>query len=124
MSGDAAKRYQVGIADPLTPIQHRAVELLAAGMKISATARRLRVDARTIYRWKKQRAFVQAIRRGCQMPVMPGTLERLRRPMAPKKKVWRYEGKTCSTVEESLAELERISPATDLWLRLQGQRRL
>jgi hypothetical protein len=123
MSGDAARRCQVGVADPLTPIQHRAVELLAAGMKISAAARRLRVDERTIYRWKKQPAFVQAIRRGCLMPVMPGTLERLRRPVAPKKKVWRYEGKTFATLEEYLAELERISPATDLWLRLQGQGR-
>ena len=123
MSGDPAKRCQVGVADPLTPIQHRALELLAAGMKISATARRLCVDERTIYRWKKQPAFLQAIRRGCQMPVMPGTLERLRRPVAPKKKVWRYEGKTFATVQEYLAELERVSPATDLWLRLQGQRR-
>ena len=120
---DAAKRCQVGVADPLTPIQHRAVELLAAGVKISATARRLRVDERTIYRWKKQPAFVQAIRRGCLMPVMPGTLERLRRPMAPKKKVWRYEGKTFATVEEYLAELERLSPAADFWLRLQNGRR-
>ena len=123
MSGDAAKRCQVGVADPLTPIQHRAVDLLAAGMKISAAARRLHVDERTIYRWKKQPAFLQAIRRGCQMPVMPATLERLRRPVAPKKKVWRYEGKTFDTLEEYLAELERISPAADLWLRLQGHRR-
>ena len=92
-------------------------------MKISAAARRLHVDERTIYRWKKQPAFLHAIRRGCQMPILPGTLERLRRPVPPKRKVWRYEGKTFATLEEYLAELERISPAADLWLRLQNPQR-
>jgi hypothetical protein len=113
----------------LTPIQHRAVELLAAGMRISAVARRLRIDERTIYRWKKQRPFVDAIRRGCQAPITAGMLEQLRRVAKPVKRaprpasnpadsVYRFEGKTFATREQWLAEIERVSPAMESYNRL------
>jgi transposase-like protein len=121
MSGDTSRRCQAGVADALTPIQHRAVELLAAGMKISATARRLGIDERTIYRWKKQSAFVEAIRRRCQAPVTIGMLKQLTRPAKPKKEIRRFNGKIYHTAEAYLAEFERVSPAADSWRRMQKE---
>jgi len=111
-------------ADPLTPIQHRAVELLAAGMRIKAVARRLCVDERTVYRWKKQPAFVAAIRVGVQMPITADMLTQLRRMAKPKPRhkhvpgAYRFEGKTFATEEEYLAEIERVSPAMEHYNRL------
>jgi len=110
-------------ADPLTPIQHRAVELLAAGMRIKAVARRLCVDERTVYRWKKQPAFVAAIRVGVQMPITADMLTQLRRMAKPKPRhkhvpgAYRFEGKTFATEEEYLAEIERVSPAMEHYNR-------
>jgi hypothetical protein len=123
MSGDTSKRCQVGVADALTPIQHRAVELLAVGMKITATARRLGIDERTVYRWKKQPAFALAIRRGCQAPVTLEALKRLERPMKPKKDVWRFEGKTFGSFAEYWAYIETIYPTDELFARLQNEPR-
>ena len=118
MSADARRKCQDVLADPLTPIQHRAVELLAAGMRIATVARRLRIDERTIYRWKKQPLFVAAIRRECQMPITGAMLEQLKRAPKPEKPVYRFEGKTFSTAGEYLAEIERVSPAIEQYRRL------
>jgi hypothetical protein len=123
MSGDTAKRCQVGVADPLTPIQHRAVELLAAGMKIAAAARRLGIDERTIYRWKKQRALIQSIRCGCEAPLTDVTLKRLARPMRPKEEVWRFSGRTFASFAEYWAHIETIYPTDALYDRLQNEPR-
>ena len=80
MSGDTGERWRGGAAGRVSPIQHRAVELLSVGMRISAAARRLGIDERTIYRWKKQPPFVEALRGGCAAPVSLSALKKLQRP--------------------------------------------
>jgi hypothetical protein len=46
---------------PIDPIQVRAVKLMAAGCTIAYIARTLKVNERTIYRWKKHEAFRAAL---------------------------------------------------------------
>ena len=79
MSGRARTHGQTPRDKPLTPRQCRAVELLGLGLRIAETARRLGIDERTIYRWKKQPAFVEAIRRSAGMPLTSATLSKLER---------------------------------------------
>lgn len=47
---------------PLDAAQARAVELLGAGCSIGHAAKSLQIDPRTLYRWRQEPAFIEALR--------------------------------------------------------------
>ena len=92
--------------------------MLALGMRVHAVARRLCIDERTIYRWKRLPVFHQALVRECLAPLNVEAMRKLRQPKTPQKTDYRFEGKTFATAEEYLAEIERLYPAMESYNRL------
>jgi DNA-binding CsgD family transcriptional regulator len=76
-------------ATPLSDRQRRAVNLLVRGMSATQVAKSIGVDRRTVYRWRRQGAFINALNRDRKalrrdaddrlLQLLPGALDVLQR---------------------------------------------